>query len=102
MNLNSTEQAAAQRLAGVLGAVLVMDVDVTPVAPAAISEPPSVRTGKCTCCGMRRDLVAHTSLAAADADLCFRCGSDRAQGLGYCSSAPREYTRTFSDDDWTA
>ena len=64
MNLSDTERAALASLTGALGTVLVMDVTATPVAPEAISGPSSVRTGTCRCCGKRRDLVAHTSMAA--------------------------------------
>jgi len=87
--------AGLVRAAG--GSLLVLDVTAEPTPDA-----PAVRTAKCGCCGKRRDLVAFTSPTATDADLCFRCGSDRAQGLGYCSSAPRTYTQTFSDSDWDA
>ena len=101
MNLSDTERAALASLTGALGTVLVMDVTATPVAPGAILGAPAASPGKCQCCGKRRDLVAYSGLGAEDADLCFRCGSDRAQGLGYCSSRPGEYTHTFSDSDWT-
>jgi len=102
MNLTDTERAAAERLAAALGSVLVVDVDVAPVRAAAPAwDTPSAKPGTCTCCGKRRDLVAFTDATADRADLCFRCGSDQAQGLGYCSSKPGTYTHTFSDSDWT-
>ena len=102
MNLSDTERAALASLTGALGTVLVMDVTATPVAPEAISGPSSVRTGTCRGCGTRRDLDAHTSMAATAADLCFRCGSDRAQGLGECTSKPRTCSQTFGPGDWDA
>jgi hypothetical protein len=108
MNLSDTERAAADRLAALCGPLAVWDVTSEPVPPAgparaaeAVWGAPERKPGKCGCCGKRRDLVAYSGLDAADADLCFRCGSDRAQGLGYCSSRPGEYTHTFSDSDWT-
>jgi len=111
LGLDGAELAALVSLVRACGPVLVADVATEPApAPAPVRAPapawdapaPAVRTAKCACCGLRRDLVAHTSMAAEDADLCFRCGSDRAQGLGYCSSAPRTSTQTFSDSDWDA
>ena len=81
---------------------MFMMIHSTPAADTSAMPARPVRAGKCGCCGMRRDLVAHTGIAAAEADLCFRCGSDRAQGLGYCSSAPQAYTQTFSASDWDA
>lgn len=61
-----------------------------------------VRTARCVCCGKRRDLVACTSVAETSVpNICFRCGSDRAQGME-CTSKPQVFTQTFSDSDWTA
>ena len=78
-----------------------MDVAVTPVAPASISGASSVRTAKCACCGKRRDLVAHSGMDATEPDICFRCGSDRAQGME-CTSKPRQHVSTFAPGDWDA
>ena len=77
-------------------------IQTPPAADTSAMPARHVRTGKCACCGKRRDLVAHTGMSAAEADHCFRCGSDRAQGLDYCSSAPQAYTHTFSATDWDA
>ena len=102
MNLSDTERAALASLTGALGTVLVMDVTATPVAPEATWEPQAASPGKCQCCGRRRDLVAYSGLEATAADLCFRCGSDRAQGLGECTSKPRTCSQTFGPGDWDA
>ena len=60
---------------------------------------PAVRTAKCGCCGMRRDLVAFTSMAASRPDLCRACGHDRVCGRE-CTSKPRTYAVTFNPSDW--
>ena len=97
MNMTDAELAAARTLARALGgAVLVADVTVEPDAPAR------TRAGRCGCCGLRRDLVACTSANVTAPDICFRCGSDRAQGERECTSKPRTYTQTFTDADWVA
>lgn len=107
MELNDTERAALSGLAGALGTVLVMDVTsevIAPDAPARPSAPAwdaaAPRPGKCGCCGLRRDLVAYSGLDATAADLCFRCGSDRAQGLAECTSKPRA-TVSVAHLEWT-
>jgi hypothetical protein len=101
LELDGTERAALASLVRACGSVVVADVTAELAAPAWDVEAPSVRTGTCACCGLRRQLVAYTSMGAADADLCFRCGSDRAQGME-CTSKPRPVTMTFSDSDWDA
>jgi hypothetical protein len=99
---------ALRSLVAACGSVLVADVEAdempapAPVRPATpIWDTPThgVRTARCACCAKRRDLVAYTGTDAATANLCFRCGSDRAQGQE-CTSRPRTYTQTFTDADW--
>ena len=102
LGLTGAEADALASLTRALGSVLVCDVTTEPVAlPAPVRAPEAaVRTAKCGCCGMRRDLVAFTVQTAGRPDLCRACGHDATIGRD-CTSKPRTYTQTFNASDWT-
>lgn len=108
LGLAPAELDALTSLVRSCGSVLVADVTAEPVAapapvraaaPAWDAPAPAVRTAKCACCGMRRDLVAFTGMAASRPDLCRACGHDRACGRE-CTSKSRTSAGTFNPADW--